>query len=97
MLFQVVKNKVTIDLLAAANKYDLSELHSMCERELATNLNNENAVENFIAAFFHQGTALKKASAKFIVNNFDSIEEKSLLEKHPKAAVEIIGMMKGRF
>ncbi|XP_065214348.1 speckle-type POZ protein-like [Planococcus citri] len=60
---------VTLDLLVAANKYDLKRLKSTCENTLCKSLSNENAANALITADLHQAEKLKAAAILFIKSN----------------------------
>ena len=92
MLLQVDRQELTVNVLAAADKYDLALLRRMCEAELSANVNKENAVEYFLAAYLHEAACLKSFSSKFIIQNFSNIKEKRLFESNPKAMLEIFEM-----
>ena len=50
---QVESKSLTLDLLAAADKYDVKALFSNCEMELCNKMDINNAAENFLGAYLH--------------------------------------------
>lgn len=57
------------DLLAIANKYELTQLLKMCEKKLVSSIRLDNVVEMLILADMHGASDLKKACLAFIHSN----------------------------
>ncbi|XP_065206322.1 speckle-type POZ protein B-like [Planococcus citri] len=55
-------------LLAAADKYDLTELKDMCEIELIENLSIENAANTLVLADLYRADELKSEAMNFVVS-----------------------------
>ena len=68
-------NLVTLarDLLYAANKYELSELLMMCEKELQLKMNAENVIGLLQMADMLNSPCLKKACLKYICFNCKAV------------------------
>ena len=50
---EVEAKGLTLDLLAAADKYDVKALFYNCKMELYNNLSIKNAADNFLGAYQH--------------------------------------------
>ena len=85
---------ITVDLLAASDKYDLKILFNKCQLELAHNIDVNSAADYFVAAYLHdQATLLKETSLRFIIDNYKEVMKTSGFVKicqFPNALVEII-------
>ena len=91
---QVDYNDLTIELLSAADKYNIQTLFKKCEMKLIENISVPNAAESFLAAYLHQANALKDVATKFIVENYEEVKKTSemnlIIQQHPRALLEII-------
>lgn len=61
-------HKLAFELLMAADKYDLQELKTMCEKELAKNLNAETMQTYYELANTHNGPELKQKALEYMAN-----------------------------
>ncbi|XP_014237777.1 speckle-type POZ protein-like [Trichogramma pretiosum] len=60
------ESSLAMDVLAAADKYQLEELKSECEQMIGSNLSTENAVDILRVADKHNAKYLRKKAADFI-------------------------------
>ncbi|MBZ3874357.1 ATP-binding cassette sub-family G member 2 [Sciurus carolinensis] len=85
-------DKMTDDLLAAADKYALERLKVMCEDALCSNLSVENAAEILILADLHNADQLKTQAVDFINYHASDVLEtsgwKSMVVSHPHLVAE---------
>ena len=85
---------MTIELLSAADKYNIPALIKKCENNFCEIISAANAAECFLAAYLHQANDLKDVAVKFIVENYDEVKKTpgmSLIAKqHPAALLEIL-------
>merc|ERR1719154_612052 len=88
----VLKEK-SRDLLAAAERYQLDVLKSICEDHLCSNLQINNAIENLVFGDLHQARKLRRLAMKMIARNAVKIvgteEYQNLVKHHPSLAAEI--------
>ena len=81
------------ELLAAADKYQLDVLKSICEDHLCTNLQIDNAIENFVFGDLHRASKLRRMAMKVVARNLVKIvkteEYRNLVKLHPSLAAEI--------
>ena len=81
------------ELLAAANKYQLDVLKSICEDYLCSNLQINNAVENLVFGDLYQASKLRRVAMKVIARNLVKVvkteEYRNLVKHHPSLAAEI--------
>ncbi|RDD37731.1 Speckle-type POZ protein B [Trichoplax sp. H2] len=77
---------LALEMLAAADKYDLQRLKSLCENSISNNLIVDNAAEVLVIADMHNAEILKKNILKFINSYALEIVEtegyKNLLKNH---------------
>jgi len=93
MLFYMYSGNVSdlegkaLNLLTAADKYDLLELKQMCEMSLCENLNAENVCEILIVSKLHNCSILQSNALKFMkVNGKQIMAQAGWMEKlqyHP--------------
>jgi hypothetical protein len=85
---------ITVDLLAASNKYDVRGLFFICEAKLIGELTVFNAADYFLAAYFHEAKTLKKLAMRVIVKNFDAVEVTEgmamIRDQYPKALWDLL-------
>ena len=94
----VMADSTRLDLLKAADKYQIEDLKSLCEKGIADKLTTENALEVLVVAEQSNALILKQKTIEFIVANAKTITEKpnfnSLLPKlHPEIVCEIFRKM----
>ena len=81
------------ELLAAAQRYQLDVLKSMCEDHLCSNLQINNAIENLVFGDLHQASKLRRMSMKVIARNLAKVVEteeyQNLVKHYPSLAAEI--------
>ncbi|XP_014217977.1 protein roadkill-like [Copidosoma floridanum] len=65
------------DLLYAADKYQIKDLKTICIENLVTNINADNIVGYFHLAERHNSETLKSKTVKFLLNNAQTVIEKS--------------------
>jgi len=66
---------ITVDLLAASNKYDVRALFKICEAKLIGSLTVDNAADCFLAAYLHEAKSLRKCAKQFITIHFDAVKK----------------------
>jgi len=87
-------NTRSINLLEAADKYQLSELKEICEETLCSNLGVENSLECLLMADLHNATELKSAAVKFIVeHSADFVDEIDKFKEYPDLIAELFKAM----
>ena len=89
---KILKEK-SKELFAAADKYQLDVLKSICEDHLCSNLQINNAVENLVFGDLHQASKLRRMFMKVIARNLGKIvkteEYQNLVKHRPSLAAEI--------
>ncbi|KAH7433559.1 hypothetical protein KP509_07G074900 [Ceratopteris richardii] len=82
-----------VDLLALAEKYNVKQLKSVCERHMISKLNFRNALYNFEYASIHGAKALKQAALSTIHENMPDLigssDYQELVSRDAKLVVEI--------
>ena len=85
---------LTLDVLAAADKYDVPLLFDLTQRELSHRITVENAALLYLAAYLHQKAVdLKKATIRFIHDHYNKVKitpRFASLVQYPGALLEII-------
>jgi speckle-type POZ protein len=85
-------DKMSDDLLAAADKYALDRLKVMCEESLCSGLSVENAADVLILADLHSADQLKAQAIDFINIHATEVMEtvgwKSMVHSHPHLIAE---------
>jgi BTB/POZ domain len=83
-------DEMFMDLLAAADKYDVQPLKEICVRHMAENISVDNAIELLILAERHSVESLKSLSLQFIKMNFTDVVKTAcwsfFLENQPHGA-----------
>ena len=91
-------SEIAAELLAAADKYQLDILKSICEEGLCSILKVTNCVEYLVLGNMYQTFKLKRMALSLVVENVDSITEtdviKDLLKQKPELALEVMKAMK---
>ena len=86
--------ELTLDVLAAADKYDIQLLFDITQRELSRRITVENAALVFLSAYLHQKAVnLKTAALRFIRDNYVLVKITpgfANLVNYPGALLEII-------
>ena len=81
------------DLLAAAEKYELSDLKKMCEEKLCSSLSVENSIECLVLGDLHHASKLKKMALELVAKNTRKIVNtdvyKDLFTQKPALAWEV--------
>ena len=91
----ITKNEISMDLFYAADKYDLRQLSSLCEKVLKSTFSNENVIDILIQC---QNCLIAKniedSAKSFIVQHAGKIVKTAswndLMEKNPKFAAQIL-------
>ena len=85
--------EVYVELLKAADKYQVQSLVDVCAMMLGENINQENAVKNVILGSFYRIPKLKKDAIKAIVSsdtNLSSMEGYEELRGYPDLLIEML-------
>ena len=98
-----VKNlqEKAIDLLAAADKYQLKDLKQRCEESLSINLKVDNVLDVLVTAYLHNASSLQSLAMKFIAENAKEVSaQKGWREKlfqlqkmYPELIVDVIDVL----
>lgn len=87
-------NTRSINLLEAADKYQLSELKEICEETLSANLSVDNSLECLLMADLHNASELKTSAVKFIVeHSVDFVDEIDKFKEYPDLIAELFKAM----
>ena len=85
------------ELLAAADKYSLLELKSMCETALCKETMVDNVLQRLVLADRHNAEKLKKVSTNLVISNSDSIvkqnEWRETLQPYPHLLAEMFEVL----
>ncbi len=91
-------SEIASELLAAADKYQLDLLKSICEEEFCSTLEATNCVEYLVLGDMYQTFKLKRMALRLIVENVDSITDtdviKDLFRQKPELALEVMKAVK---
>ena len=60
---------MALDLLVAADRYDVPNLAALCQRSVARSMTNANAAETLVKAHMHCLDALERFAIRFIKDN----------------------------
>lgn len=84
-------------LLAAADKYNLAALKSLCETALCANLNIDSALSLLTVADLHSAHILKKTAMKFVTENSSEIVRQEgwmeIVQPHPALVTEMFSVL----
>ena len=73
---EVDSDDLTVEVLAASDKYDVNVLFNKCQLHLSHNIDVDNAVGCFHAAYLHEtAVLLKETSLKFIRKNYKEVKK----------------------
>ena len=90
------KKKITIDLLLAADKYNIPDLTNICVNQLKINFSKDNVVEIMKKAYMINQIDLFDVARKFVQNcknNGEVVEMEAFNEMkkiHPNLALEML-------
>jgi speckle-type POZ protein len=73
-------SEIEIDLLAAADKYQLDLLKNICEENLCSKLEVTNCVELFVVGDMHQTFKLRKKALRLAAENMNLIIDTDVFE-----------------
>ena len=86
-------NKMALELLPAANKYDISRLKTLCEETVLSNLQVDNAADIFCLAHLYNADQLRSTAKKYIVRRIYDVKKtggwQKLRTEWPQLAEEI--------
>ena len=95
---QDILSEIATELLAAADKYQLELLKSICEEGLCSTLVVTNCVEYLVLGDMYQTFKLKRMALRLVVENVDSITDtdvlKDLFKQKPELALEVMKAVK---
>jgi len=81
-------DRKAVDLLAAADKYDLNELRDICETHLCNEISMTNVCDMLIIAHLHESTMLQNTALQFVSDNgkkiLDQVGWKDKLMAYPE-------------
>jgi speckle-type POZ protein len=66
---------IAVELMYAAEKYDIKDLKPLCAESLTKSISIKNAIETFILADIHNEQDLKIYSLDFILWNYKDLKE----------------------
>jgi speckle-type POZ protein len=66
-------DELAAELLAAAEKYALEDLKSICEQQLMSSLDIENAVDLFLLADIYLAPSLRKNAVQLLAWNLNEV------------------------
>ncbi len=66
-------DELAVELLAAAEKYALEDLKSLCEQQLTSGLDIENAVDLFLLADMYLAASLRKNAVQLLARNLNEV------------------------
>ena len=87
------RESVSLNLMAAADKYDVPDLFRKCQLHLAGQVTVENSVEYYLASYLHDATILKHYAMLVMVVNYQEVKETvgfSMVSQNPKALLHIL-------
>ena len=88
-----IADSTRLDLIKAADKYQILDLKEMCEKDIVKTLSDENALKILAVADQSNATTLKERTIEFIVANAKTIVEKTefdfIMNLHPLVVREI--------
>ena len=86
--------EIATELLAAADKYSLDLLKTICEERLCSSLESTNCVEYLVLGEMYQTFKLRRRALEVAVENVDSIMDtdvfKDLFKQKPELAWEVM-------
>jgi len=81
-------------LLAAADKYDIKDLKTLCCQHLAANLAADQILDVLILADIHKAVELKSQAIQFLLSHKEEVfaqpDWKSKLKNHPDILMEVL-------
>ena len=69
-----------IELLRAADKYQLDKLKELCEANLCSILHVTNGLELLVFGYLHNATRLKNAAIKLVARNWATLRETKVFQ-----------------
>jgi len=89
---ETVTTEFAIELLAAADKYQLDSLKDICQDKIRSVLHDENAIEFLIIGEMYQAPKLRESALMEVAHNMpeiaDTVDYQRLVD-HPQLALEI--------
>ncbi len=76
-----------VEVLVAANKYDLQRLKRLCEQHLVNSIEIENVIQLLYLSDIHQALELRRMCLNFCAAHFDVISKREELHKLKKSTL----------
>jgi len=93
----VAKNSLAMNLLSAADKYNIQRLKAVCEEVIGSTIEVSTAAEVVLLAYLHEATTLKTVATNFVARNYAKVKEtaawQDIIESHPKIMAEVLAVM----
>lgn len=86
-------NMVSLELLSAAERYDIKGLKRICSTSIIKKLSVSTAIETLITAHVNKCTELEAAAVKFVSNNWKNVRRENSfthLQNWPHILIKII-------
>ena len=84
---------MVMEILKAADKYELETLKSVCEKKLSSLLDEKNCLKLYILADFHLTPKLEKEALDVVADNLEAVFEsedwEDCIKNHPNLALKI--------
>lgn len=81
-------------LLAAADKYDIKDLKTICSQHLSANLSTDQIIDILVLADIHKATELKSQAIQFLLVHKEEVfaqgDWKHKLKNHPEILMEVL-------
>ena len=88
-----VPDEMSMELLRAADKYQLDKLKELCEANLCSILHVTNVLELLVLGYLHNATRLKNAALKLVARNQATLGKtkvyQDFLIQFPRLACEV--------
>ena len=88
-----VPDEMSMELLRAADKYQLDKLKELCEANLCSILHETNVLEFLVLGYLHNATRLKNAALKLVARNRTTLSKTKVFQdfliQFPRLASEV--------
>ena len=89
--------KIDLDLMAAAQRYNVQRLQLICENVLLEKIDISNCLDFWVMSHYHQAKVLETASTRFIARNWATVKKnenfKKAVSDHPDLQGSVISYL----
>ena len=88
---------ISVDLLVAADRYDVKDLVNLCVKHIESIIDTKNAMEIAFTAYMVEHEHLLQKASQFLINNAGAIKKPERWDQikttHPQIAIKVMDLI----